>query len=291
MVHGFQKEEEMTGKRFYWLKLKVGYFDQPQIRKLRKVPGGDTYTIIYLKLQLLSLENDCKIMFQGIDTDFESELALLIDEDLEAVKVTLAYFQRQGMIEIKNPDEIDFIEAHSLVGGESVSAERVRNFRERQKALLCNNDVTESLLQCNKNVTLENRDKSIDNIERNINTKKESGNVTLKAEKNEEVKPEDIIYSLILNDKTRFDISKDYFFKLQDLYQNADIMQELRKMDGWLSSNPRKRKTRTGIKSFITNWLSRAQNSPSQRSTEKTEIASRFESSQEEWDAYKEGKK
>ena len=41
-------------KRYYWLKLKDDYLDSPKIKKLRKIAGGDTYTIIYLKMQLLS---------------------------------------------------------------------------------------------------------------------------------------------------------------------------------------------------------------------------------------------
>lgn len=36
-------------KRYYWLKLPDGFFRQKAIKKLRKIAGGDTYTIIYLK--------------------------------------------------------------------------------------------------------------------------------------------------------------------------------------------------------------------------------------------------
>ena len=43
-------------KRYYWLKLMDDFFDSKRIKKLRKMAGGDTYTIIYLKMQLLSLK-------------------------------------------------------------------------------------------------------------------------------------------------------------------------------------------------------------------------------------------
>ena len=46
----------MGNKRYYWLKLKDDFFRQPKIKKLRQIAGGDTYTVIYLKLQLLSLQ-------------------------------------------------------------------------------------------------------------------------------------------------------------------------------------------------------------------------------------------
>jgi predicted phage replisome organizer len=53
----------MINKKYYWLKLKNDFFKQREIKKLRAVAGGDTYTIIYLKLQLHSLNNMGKIIF------------------------------------------------------------------------------------------------------------------------------------------------------------------------------------------------------------------------------------
>ena len=40
-------------KKYYWLRLKNNFFQQKEIKKLRKIAGGDTYTIIYLKLTFL----------------------------------------------------------------------------------------------------------------------------------------------------------------------------------------------------------------------------------------------
>ena len=33
-------------KRYFWIQLKKDFFDSKAMKKLRKVPGGDTYTII-----------------------------------------------------------------------------------------------------------------------------------------------------------------------------------------------------------------------------------------------------
>ena len=60
----------MNSKRYYWLKLKDDFFTQKEIKKLRRIAGGDTFTIIYLKLQLLSLKNDGKLVFEGVEDDF-----------------------------------------------------------------------------------------------------------------------------------------------------------------------------------------------------------------------------
>ena len=62
-----------------------------------------------------------------------------------------------------------------------------------------------------------------------------------------------------MNDKTFHDIYQKDIEKWNDLFPAVDVMQELRKMVGWLDSNPTKRKTRRGVSRFINNWLSNAQ--------------------------------
>ena len=71
----------MSNKRYYWLKLKDNFFNEKAIKKLRNIAGGDTYTIIYLKLLLKSMKTGGKLYFDGIEDNFCKELALDIDED------------------------------------------------------------------------------------------------------------------------------------------------------------------------------------------------------------------
>ena len=77
-------------KKYVWLKLKDDFFQQRAIKKLRKIAGGDTYTIIYLKLQLLSLKDEGKLFYEGVEDDFIEEMALAIDEDSDNVR-TVSY--------------------------------------------------------------------------------------------------------------------------------------------------------------------------------------------------------
>lgn len=132
----------MAEKRYYWLKLKEDYFTNPKIKKLRKIAGGDTFTIIYLKMQLLSVSNQGIIEFEGIENTFEEELALKLDEDLDNVQLTLAYLKAQCLVETNN-NEYLLVDACNNIGSECDSAKRVRDFREKKnKMLQCNNDVT-----------------------------------------------------------------------------------------------------------------------------------------------------
>lgn len=64
---------------------------------------------------------------------------------------------------------------------------------------------------------------------------------------------------LPLNDSTEYAVPQSFADEMAQLYPAVDVMQQLAAMRGWLLGNPTKRKTRTGIKRFITSWLAREQ--------------------------------
>ena len=122
-------------KRYYWLKLKDDFFRQKEIKKLRKIAGGDTFTIIYLKIQLLSLKDNGKLFFEGVEDNFCEELALEIDEDIDNVQVTVSYLIRHGLLtEIKH-DEYLLPQTVASIGSETAGAERQRKYEAKKKAL------------------------------------------------------------------------------------------------------------------------------------------------------------
>lgn len=84
----------MAEKKYYWLKMTDQFFEDKAIKKLRKIAGGDTYTIIYLKMLLTAIKQGNKMYFEGIEDDFMEELALELDEDTDNVKVTVSYLKR-----------------------------------------------------------------------------------------------------------------------------------------------------------------------------------------------------
>ena len=122
-------------KRYYWLKLKADWFLDKRIKKLRSIAGGDTHTIIYLKMMLLSLKDEGKLYFVGVEDNFASEIALALDEDAENVKLTLAFLQRHGLIEIGDDDEYQLTEVPTIIGSETASTIRSRECRERKNSL------------------------------------------------------------------------------------------------------------------------------------------------------------
>jgi predicted phage replisome organizer len=118
-------------KKYYWLKLKADFFTSRAMKKLRKIAGGDTYTIIYLKLQLLSLKDEGLLFYEGIEPTFYEEMALALDEDAENVRATMLFLQSMGLLSENNEHEYLLTDVPYLIGGESESAERVRRHRGR----------------------------------------------------------------------------------------------------------------------------------------------------------------
>lgn len=120
-------------KRYYWLKLQDGFFGSKRIKKLRKMAGGDTYTIIYLKMQLLAMKTDGVLTFTGLESEFADELALDLDEAPDDVRVTLAYLLSCGLAETSDNISFFFPWAVANTGSEGSSAERMRNKRAAEK--------------------------------------------------------------------------------------------------------------------------------------------------------------
>ncbi len=116
-------------KKYVWLKLKKDFFQQRAIKKLRKIAGGDTYTIIYLKLQLLSLDDEGKLFYEGVEENFAEEMALAIDEDPDNVKVVLMFLEKNGLLESVTENEFVLPETVDSIGSETAAAERMRKMR------------------------------------------------------------------------------------------------------------------------------------------------------------------
>ena len=159
-------------KRYYWLKLQNDFFSRKEIKRLRRIAGGDTLTIIYLKMLCRSLKDNGKLYYDGLDNDFVSELAMDIDEDTENVQITVNYLIKTGLLEQIDEVEYTLKDAESNTGTETAVAARVRKHRERQKALQCNTDVTAVKQLGNVEIEKE-KDKEIDKeIEEEIEEEK-----------------------------------------------------------------------------------------------------------------------
>ena len=67
-------------------------------------------------------------------------------------------------------------------------------------------------------------------------------------------------FSIVLNDKTLYKVTEQELQEWRGLYPAVDVEQQLRVMQGWSDANPKQRKTRSGVRRFITGWLAKEQN-------------------------------
>ncbi len=144
-----------SGKRYFWLKLKEDFFGSKRIKKLRNMAGGDTYLIIYLKLQLKAMKTDGIIQFDHLEDNIMDELALDLDEKPDDVAATLIYLTHCGLAETSDQETFYFPYAVENVGSENSSAARVREYRKKQKALHCNTNETPVKRLCNGEIEKE----------------------------------------------------------------------------------------------------------------------------------------
>ncbi len=178
-------------KQYYWLQLKEDFFRQKEIKLLRKIAGGDTYTIIYLKMMLMSLKDEGKILYEGVGSNLAEEIALEIDEDVENVQITINYLMSKNLLVTSSEYEGFLSDVPNLIGSESDSARRVRKHRQikkdEEKKLQCN----AKTLQSNTEVTNGNTEIEIDieiekeiDIEQEKDVKPSGGDVHLFYQKN-----------------------------------------------------------------------------------------------------------
>ena len=169
-------------KRYYWLKLPKDFFEDKAIKRLRHIAGGDTYTIIYLKMLLKSMEDDGKLFYEGIEDTICDEIALDINESADDVQVTISYLEKKGLL-IVTDSEVELTRLTEMVGSESAVTERVRKHREAQKLLQCNT----SALQGNTIETKCNTEKEKEiekDIDIDIDTDKKKKKKSAKADLN-----------------------------------------------------------------------------------------------------------
>lgn len=131
-----------VNRRYYWLQLKEDFFKSKEMKLMRKLPGGEELTIIYLKIMLASLPDEGKIYFEGLAEDLAEELALLIDEDTEAVRMALMFLTKKNLLTTNDNYQFTLEQVPEMIGSETASTRRSRKHRETQKLLQCNTDAT-----------------------------------------------------------------------------------------------------------------------------------------------------
>lgn len=128
-------------KRYWWLQMEHDFFEQKEMKALKRMAAGYVYTTIYLKLLLKSLKNNGSLYFESIEDDFVSEIAFDIDEAVDDVAAVFDFLKRKGLLIEVSEDEVSLPGAVQRIGSKTQSAVRKERQRAREKQA---NNVTKS---------------------------------------------------------------------------------------------------------------------------------------------------
>ena len=218
-------------KRYYWLKLPKNFFEDKAIKRLRQIAGGDTYTIIYLKMLLKSMEDDGKLFYEGIEDTICDEIALDINESADDVQVTMNYLEKKGLLVVTD-SEVELTRLREMVGSETDKAELMRKLRSKENSnnvTQISNNVTKALPTVTNCYTEKEIEKSREDTEIDTKKKKKPAKADLNEminsfTENEELR-EALKAFLDMRKSIKKPIQTEYAFKLalNKLKQLSDI--------------------------------------------------------------------
>ena len=122
-------------KIYFWLKVDKKFFDNLFIKRLKNMPGGYSMTVIYIRLMLESLEDDCILYYEGYFDNLVQELALKLDVSEDDINMTVAYFTKCGLIQIDDDGHATLSQAKAMVESETNWAKYKREQRKNSQNL------------------------------------------------------------------------------------------------------------------------------------------------------------
>lgn len=249
-----------TGKRFYWMKLKESFMTSDTIDYFMSQPDGANYVVLYQMLCLKTINTDGRLSRQIGEVVIKYDIPK-IQRDLkwfsaDTIRVALNLYKSFGLVYEDIDGVLVLADHNNLVGCETDWGEKKR--RQRNSPALQSGDNVPTDVPTTVPTEIENRDR-----DKEIRDKSLDKDTDIEDTEDACAEPETVsappIISIILNDKSLFDVSPEDYNRWCELYPAVNVMQELRKMSSWSTDNPKRRKTRSGIRRFINAWLSKEQ--------------------------------
>ena len=249
-----------TGKRFYWMKLKESFMTSDTIDYFMSQPDGANYVVLYQMLCLKTINTDGRLSRQIGEVVIKYDIPK-IQRDLkwfsaDTIRVALNLYKSFGLVYEDIDGVLVLADYNNLVGCETDWGEKKR--RQRNSPALQSGDNVPTDVPTTVPTEIENRDR-----DKEIRDKSLDKDTDIEDTEDSCAEPETVsappIISIILNDKTFFDVSPEDYNRWCELYPAVNVMQELRKMSSWSTDNPKRRKTKSGIRRFINAWLSKEQ--------------------------------
>lgn len=126
-------ERMADNKKYYYLKLKENFFESNEIKLLENMTDGYIYSNILLKLYLISLRNEGRLMFRNMLPYTPSILSTLVGHHVGIVEKALKIFKELDLIEVLDNGAIYMMDIQNFIGKSSTEADRQREYYNRVK--------------------------------------------------------------------------------------------------------------------------------------------------------------
>ena len=121
-----------TNKKYFYMRLKEDFFRSTELIAVESMPNGYLYSNILLKLYLLSLRGNGRIMAGTIPYSPEM-IARATGHDCETVNDAIAIFSDVGLIEKLDSGAIYMLDIQNFIGESSTEADRQRDYQRKIK--------------------------------------------------------------------------------------------------------------------------------------------------------------
>lgn len=165
----------MAEKKYYWLKLPRDFFGKHYIKILRAKENGELLVLFYMWMLTESIDHAGRLRYSE-DIPYDEEmLAEASGFALHIVTQALQQLTKLQLVILESDGSLFLPKAADMVGSESGSAQRVREYRERKNSKEKKPETVENT-ESNDNVTKCNADVQKSNIEKELEKELEKEN-------------------------------------------------------------------------------------------------------------------
>lgn len=196
---------------------------------------------------------------EGYYIEWTEDVALLFSQKYgvggNAVSEIVSASIRRGMFDKETFDQYHVLTSRGI-------QKRYFEAVTRRKVLEVWDDILlVDISQILKNVNIEHKNANISCKNAYIPEQSKVKESKVKESKVNSTEPQaPSVLTLTLNDGSEYPITQENIDEWQTAFPNVDVVQQLHAMKLWCKDNPKKRKTKTGVRRFVTSWLDREQN-------------------------------
>lgn len=167
----------MAEKKYYWLKLPRNFFGKHYIKILRAKENGELLVLFYMWMLTEAIDHEGRLRYSE-DIPYDEEmLAEASGFALHIVTQSLQQFTKLQLVITESDGTLFMPKSIEMIGSESASAQRVREYRERKNSkekkpeTVENTESNDNVTKCNADVQNSNTEKEIElEIEKDIIT-------------------------------------------------------------------------------------------------------------------------